>query len=149
MATKAPNPTMTGPNYASDEVAQQWQRGRRLRGEASGAATGMMLYLANIRAGDRVLEIAAGTGDLAVMTARRVGPSGHVLATDISANMLELAAETALDAGLTNVDTRGGRGESRYCTQLFQCGAMSVGSHAFSRPSQGADRCALCAKAIR
>ena len=106
MVAKPPDATMTGPNYASDEVAQQWQRGRRLRGEASGAATGVMLDLANIRAGDRVLEIAAGTGDLTVMTAGRVGPSGHVLATDISATMLDLAAETARDAGLTNVETR-------------------------------------------
>jgi ubiquinone/menaquinone biosynthesis C-methylase UbiE len=106
MATKASDETMTGPNYASAEYAEQWRRGRRLRGEASGAATGVMLDLANIRAGDRVLEIAAGTGDLAVMTARRVGPSGQVLATDISANMLDLAAETARDAGLTNVETR-------------------------------------------
>ena len=56
--------------------------------------------------GDRVLEIAAGTGDLAVMTARRVGPSGHVLATDISTNMLDLANETVREAGLTNVETR-------------------------------------------
>jgi ubiquinone/menaquinone biosynthesis C-methylase UbiE len=45
-------------------------------------------------------------GDLAIMTARRVGPNGYVLATDISANMLDLAAETLREAGLTNVETR-------------------------------------------
>jgi ubiquinone/menaquinone biosynthesis C-methylase UbiE len=45
-------------------------------------------------------------GDLAIMTARRVGPDGYVLATDISANMLDLAAETLREAGLTNVETR-------------------------------------------
>jgi ubiquinone/menaquinone biosynthesis C-methylase UbiE len=66
----------------------------------------MMLDLANIKIGDRVLELAAGMGDLAVMTARRVGPNGYVLATDISANMLDLAAETLREAGLTNVETR-------------------------------------------
>jgi ubiquinone/menaquinone biosynthesis C-methylase UbiE len=43
-------------------------------------------------------------GDLAVMTARRVGASGFVLATDISADMLNLAAETVREAGFTNVE---------------------------------------------
>jgi SAM-dependent methyltransferase len=45
-------------------------------------------------------------GDLAVMTARRVGASGFVLATDISADMLNLAAETVREAGFTNVEIR-------------------------------------------
>jgi ubiquinone/menaquinone biosynthesis C-methylase UbiE len=66
----------------------------------------MMLDLANLQIGGRVLELAAGMGDLAVMTARRVGPSGFVLATDISTSMLNLAAETVREAGLTNVETR-------------------------------------------
>ncbi|HSE87074.1 MAG TPA: methyltransferase domain-containing protein [Candidatus Binatia bacterium] len=106
MATRAPDPTMTGPNYASAEYAEQWRRGKRLRGEASEALTGMMLDLANIQVGDRVLELATGMGDLAIMSARRVGPNGYVLATDISANMLDLAAETLREASLTNVETR-------------------------------------------
>jgi ubiquinone/menaquinone biosynthesis C-methylase UbiE len=106
MASKAPDQTVAGPDYASAEVAEQWRRGRLLRGEASGAATEIMLDLANIQAGDRVLEIAAGTGDLAIMTARLVGASGSVLATDISASMLKLAAETVREAGFTNVETR-------------------------------------------
>jgi ubiquinone/menaquinone biosynthesis C-methylase UbiE len=106
MATKAPDPTMTGPNYASAEYAEQWRRGKRLRGEVSEAVTEMMLDLANIQVGDRVLELAAGMGDLAVITARLVGDKGYVLATDISANMLNMAAEAAREAGLTNVETR-------------------------------------------
>jgi SAM-dependent methyltransferase len=106
MATKAPDQSMTGPNFASAEYAEQWRRGKRLRGEASEAVTKMMLDLANLQVGDRVLELAAGMGDLAVMTARRVGPSGFVLATDISTSMLNLAAETVREAGLTNVETR-------------------------------------------
>jgi len=106
MATKAPDSAWTGPNFASAEYAEQWRRGKRLRGEASEAVTEMILDLANIQVGDRVLELAAGMGDLAVMTARRVGPNGHVLATDISANMLNVAAEAAREAGVTNVETR-------------------------------------------
>jgi ubiquinone/menaquinone biosynthesis C-methylase UbiE len=106
MATRAPDPTTTGPDFTSAEYAEQWRRGKRLRGETSEAVTEMMLDLAKIHVGDRVLELAAGMGDLAIMSARRVGPHGYVLATDISANMLDLAAETLREAGLTNVETR-------------------------------------------
>jgi len=106
MTTKESDPVATGSNFASAEYAEQWRRGEKLRRETSGAATEMMLDLANIRVGDRVLEIAAGTGDLAIMTTRRVGPNGYVLATDISASMLKLAAEAAREAGFTNVETR-------------------------------------------
>jgi ubiquinone/menaquinone biosynthesis C-methylase UbiE len=97
---------MTEPNFASVEYAEQWRRGKRLRGETSVAVTEMMLGLANIKLGDHVLELAAGMGDLAVMTARRVGLDGFVLATDISTSMLNLAAEAAREAGFTNVETR-------------------------------------------
>ena len=106
MATKASDEIMTEPNFASAEYAEQWRLGKRLRGEASEAVTKMMLDLANLQVGDRVLELAAGMGELAVMTARRVGPNGFVLATDISTSMLNQAAETAREAGLTNVETR-------------------------------------------
>ena len=41
-----------------------------------------------------------------LMAARRVGPTGNVLATDVSASMLKVAAEAARKAGLTNVETR-------------------------------------------
>jgi SAM-dependent methyltransferase len=40
------------------------------------------------------------------MIARRVGPNGYVLATDISTSMLNVAAEAVRNAGLTNVETR-------------------------------------------
>jgi ubiquinone/menaquinone biosynthesis C-methylase UbiE len=40
------------------------------------------------------------------MAARRVGPNGHVLAADVSASMLNVAAKAARKEGLTTVDTR-------------------------------------------
>ncbi|HSE86526.1 MAG TPA: class I SAM-dependent methyltransferase, partial [Candidatus Binatia bacterium] len=71
-----------------------------------GPATELMLDLAEVRTGSRVLDVAAGTGDQTVMAAQRVGPTGYVLATDISASMLKLAADAAREMGLTNVETR-------------------------------------------
>jgi ubiquinone/menaquinone biosynthesis C-methylase UbiE len=64
-----------------------------------------MLQAAGIRAGMRVLDVAAGTGDQTVLAAQRVGPSGSVLASDVSASMLEAAAEAARESGLHNVQT--------------------------------------------
>jgi len=47
--------------------------------------------LAQVQPGDRVLDVATGTGDLALELARRVAPGGSVVGADFSARMLELA----------------------------------------------------------
>jgi demethylmenaquinone methyltransferase / 2-methoxy-6-polyprenyl-1,4-benzoquinol methylase len=47
--------------------------------------------LAALSPGDRALDVATGTGDLAIELARRVGPDGEVVGSDFSAGMLELA----------------------------------------------------------
>jgi demethylmenaquinone methyltransferase/2-methoxy-6-polyprenyl-1,4-benzoquinol methylase len=56
--------------------------------------------VAQVREGDRVLDIAAGTGDLARAFARRVGPSGLVLHSDINEAMLCQGRNRLLDEGL-------------------------------------------------
>jgi ubiquinone/menaquinone biosynthesis C-methylase UbiE len=66
----------------------------------------MMLEVASIQPGSRVLDVAAGTGDQTLMAARRVGPTGNVVATDNSTSMLKVAAEAARKEGLTNIETR-------------------------------------------
>jgi ubiquinone/menaquinone biosynthesis C-methylase UbiE len=86
--------------------AETWRRGQQKRDEVLGAATEMMLQIANLRPGDRVLDVAAGTGDQTLMAARLVGATGYVLATDISAGMLKVATDTAREEGLANVETR-------------------------------------------
>ena len=65
-----------------------------------------MLDAAGVTTGSRVLDVAAGAGGQSLAAARRVGPTGHVLATDISPAILEYAAKAATDAGLANVTTR-------------------------------------------
>ena len=97
---------MTAGTWGSGEAAAEWLGGTATRAEVFGRATERMLDLAGIRVGGRVLDVGAGAGDQTLLAARRVGPAGHVLATDISTSMLELAARAARGAGLANVDTR-------------------------------------------
>lgn len=51
--------------------------------------------------GDKVLDVAAGTGDLTAALARRVGPTGCVVHTDINEAMLRTGRDRLLDAGLS------------------------------------------------
>ncbi|HET7121284.1 MAG TPA: methyltransferase domain-containing protein [Solirubrobacterales bacterium] len=69
-------------------------------------ASELMLDLAEVGPGDRVLDVAAGAGGQSLRAARRVGPSGSVLATDISPEILRYAERAAREAGLTNLETR-------------------------------------------
>jgi len=55
---------------------------------------------AQVREGDRVLDIAAGTGDLTLAFARRVGATGLVLHSDINEAMLRRGRDRLLDAGV-------------------------------------------------
>jgi demethylmenaquinone methyltransferase / 2-methoxy-6-polyprenyl-1,4-benzoquinol methylase len=57
------------------------------------------LAVANAQPGDRVLDIAAGTGDLARGFARSVGPGGEVVHTDINEAMLRRGRDRLLDEG--------------------------------------------------
>ena len=98
--------TLPTEKWRLKESADRWSAGQASRQQIYGVATEMMLELANVQPGSRVLDVAAGTGDQTLMAARRVGPTGNVLATDDSASMLKVAAEAARKEGLTNVDTR-------------------------------------------
>ena len=57
------------------------------------------LALANLRPGQRALDVAGGTGDLARGLARQVGTQGLVVLTDINAAMLERGRDRLIDAG--------------------------------------------------
>jgi demethylmenaquinone methyltransferase/2-methoxy-6-polyprenyl-1,4-benzoquinol methylase len=56
--------------------------------------------VANLREGDRVLDIAGGTGDLARAFAKKAGPRGTVVHTDINEAMLRQGRDRLLDEGL-------------------------------------------------
>jgi len=93
------------------ETAPAWHRWGPVIEEWLAPATARMLDAAAITPGRRVLDVAAGAGGQTIAAARRVGPAGYVLATDISPAILKFAAETARAAGLDNIGIREVDGE--------------------------------------
>ena len=94
-----------------EDAADAWHRWGPALEAWLGPATELMLDLAAVGEGDRVLDVAAGAGGQTLAAARRVGPDGAVLATDISPRILEFAAGEARRAGLANVGTHTVDGE--------------------------------------
>lgn len=93
------------------DAAEAWNAWGQLLSVWLGPATEVMLDMAAIGTGSRVLDVAAGAGQQSLVAARRVGPEGHVLATDISPNILEYAEENARMEGLDNLSTLAVDGE--------------------------------------
>lgn len=77
-----------------------------------GKATEEMLNLAGVATGQHLLDVAAGAGEQSITAARKVGPQGHVLATDISPNILEFAKEMARRENVKNIKTQVMDGEN-------------------------------------
>jgi ubiquinone/menaquinone biosynthesis C-methylase UbiE len=92
--------------WNSPEVVKTWEQEIGQRQQVMEEATEEMLLAAGLKSGDHVLDLAAGTGDQSLLAARKVGPAGIVLATDLSLEMLNVAAKRARASGLTNIMTR-------------------------------------------
>jgi SAM-dependent methyltransferase len=86
-----------------EDAAEAWHRWGPAIERWLGPATERMLDAASVGTGGRVLDVAAGAGGQSIAAARRVGPSGHVLATDISPAILAEAEKAVAAAGLSNV----------------------------------------------
>lgn len=89
-----------------EEAAAAWHAWGPTLEKWLGEATSLLLDAAGVTTGSRVLDVAAGAGGQSIAAARRVGPTGEVLATDISPAILDYAATAAVDAGLSNVGIR-------------------------------------------
>lgn len=82
-----------------------------------------------LRPGQTALDVAAGSGDLALGLARQVGPSGRLLVTDINARMLETGRDRLLDAGIVgNVDYVQADAEALpFRSRSFHCATVGFG----------------------
>jgi SAM-dependent methyltransferase len=65
-----------------------------------------MIAAAELRSGQRVLELAAGPGELGFLAARAIEPDGTLVCSDHSEAMVELARARAAELGLANVEFR-------------------------------------------
>jgi SAM-dependent methyltransferase len=68
--------------------------------------------VADLRPGERVLDLGSGGGIDVLLSARRVGPRGFAYGVDFTPEMLELARSNAVEAGATNVEFLEGRIEA-------------------------------------
>ncbi len=89
---------------AWNDSAEGWKKWWPTFERAAQVVNDRLVALANVRAGNRVLDIATGSGEPALTAARAVGQSGKVVAVDMSPGMLAIARERIDAAGLTNVD---------------------------------------------
>ena len=112
-----------------EEYAAGWNAWAPLLETWLGDSTERMLDLAGVDAGSRVVDVAAGAGGQSIRAARRVGPDGSVLATDLSPEILRHAAKAAAAEGLGNVETRelDGEGLGQLPGQSFDAAISRVG----------------------
>jgi enediyne biosynthesis protein CalE5 len=89
---------------AWDDTAEGWKRWWPTFERAAQTVNDRLVELATVRAGNRVLDIATGSGEPALTAARIVGRSGRVVAVDMSPGMLAIARERIDAAGLHNVE---------------------------------------------
>jgi len=76
------------------------------------AGTGNVFAMGRLRPGETVLDLGAGAGFDTLLAAHQVGPTGRVIAVDMTEAMLERTRAGARALGLTNVDTRLGYAEA-------------------------------------
>lgn len=121
-----------------DAAATGWNSHSAIIRTWLGTATDAMCRMAGVSPGSRVLDVAAGAGDQTLTLAERVGPSGHVLATDLSPAIIALARENASRAGLAQVETRVADGEALGVSESsFDAAVCRLGLMFFPDPLQG------------
>jgi SAM-dependent methyltransferase len=87
-----------------NQAAAGWNKWSAYQDEYAGHVCDRIVEMAGIEEGDRVLDVAAGYGEPAMTAARKVGPGGSVIATDISAEMLNFGRRRAADNGIENIE---------------------------------------------
>ncbi|MEI8034192.1 MAG: bifunctional demethylmenaquinone methyltransferase/2-methoxy-6-polyprenyl-1,4-benzoquinol methylase UbiE [Betaproteobacteria bacterium] len=80
-----------------------------------------------LRPGNRVLDVAGGTGDLSRLFAKKVGPTGQVVLTDINAAMLGIGRDRLLDEGLMTPAVQCDAEKLPFVSNHFDCVCVAFG----------------------
>jgi demethylmenaquinone methyltransferase/2-methoxy-6-polyprenyl-1,4-benzoquinol methylase len=105
--------------------------------------------LARVGPGSRVLDVATGTGDLAIELARRVWPAGEVVASDFSERMLERARRKAAAGAAGRVQPRFEWGDAlalAYADDSFDAVTVGFGARNFADLGRGLGEMARVAR---
>jgi demethylmenaquinone methyltransferase/2-methoxy-6-polyprenyl-1,4-benzoquinol methylase len=88
----------------------------------------LAVKLSGAAAGDTVLDLCTGTGDLAVRLARRVGPGGRVIGLDLNERMLAFGRRKIEKLGVSNITLLIGNAESlQFGEGTFQAATVAFG----------------------
>jgi SAM-dependent methyltransferase len=85
-------------------AAAGWNEWSDFIDQHAGVVSERLVSAAGIKEGDRVLDVACGYGEPALTAARKSGPEGTVIATDISAEMLNFGRQRAAANGIENIE---------------------------------------------
>jgi SAM-dependent methyltransferase len=98
-----PSEFKTAQREGWDSVAEGWKEWWESIEKGAQKISQRLIELAEIKPGQRVLDVATGIGEPSITAAKVVGTGGHVLATDISRQMLAIAKERATFLGLQDI----------------------------------------------
>lgn len=101
-----------------------------------------------VKTGDKILDLAAGSGDLSLEFAKKVGPSGHVTMTDINESMLDVGRKKLTDKGIVgNIDYAIVNAEELpYEDNSFNCISISFGLRNVTDKEKALSEMARCLK---
>jgi ubiquinone/menaquinone biosynthesis C-methylase UbiE len=112
-STFDPNQFKLAQREGWDSVAEGWKKWWETIEKGAQKISQRLIELAEIKPGQRVLDVATGIGEPSITAAKVVGTSGRVLATDISRQMLVIAKERATFLGLQdNIEFKEGDAEN-------------------------------------
>jgi SAM-dependent methyltransferase len=92
-------------------AAAGWERRRAAMQAATAVVSAWLVDHVEPQPGQTILELAAGPGDTGLMAAELIGPSGKLISTDASEEMLDVARRRAEELGIANVEFKVVEGE--------------------------------------
>ena len=120
-----------------ESAAPGWAKWEHVFTAAFSRTTDALIDMAGIRPGMRILDLACGAGSQTIQAARRVGPSGKVVASDISGTMLEHVRRNSFREGLQNIETLECAADELDRTQApFDASMCRMGLMLFPSPSK-------------
>jgi enediyne biosynthesis protein CalE5 len=106
MESKAIDPVefRAGQRSQWNTAATGWHKWSKLIDEGASQISERLVELAGVEPGSRVLDVACGYGEPALTAARKAGPDGKVVATDIAPQMIAFGRERAAGAGVDSIE---------------------------------------------